>query len=154
MDYEYTSAQFAARAERGLGSIVYKYKKFPEMGYSTYSKWYENCVVPIVDHASGVWGYKLYSTIDQLQNKAPRIFLGIHRFAPILGVEGDMGWLNRGRQRHLNILRLWNRIIRMRESRLPKQVFKYEYNNGNKDWCYEMREIFKALDLEYMYENL
>ncbi len=40
-----------------------------------------------------------------------------------------------------------------RESRLPKQVFKYEYNNGNKNWCYEMREIFKALDLEYVYEN-
>ena len=50
--------------------------------------------------------------------------------------------LNRGSHRHLNMLRLWNRIIRMRENRLPKQVFKYEYNG-----CYKMREIFKALDL-------
>ncbi len=36
LDCEYTLAQFAASAERGLGSIVYTYKKFPEMGYSTY----------------------------------------------------------------------------------------------------------------------
>ena len=43
--------------------------------------------------------------------------------------------------------------MRERESRLPKQVFKYEYSNGNKNWCYEMREIFEALDLEYIYET-
>ncbi len=43
----------------------------------------------------------------------------------------------------------------MRENRLPKQVpvFKFEYNNGNKYWYYEMMEIFKALDLEYIYEK-
>ena len=63
-----------------------------------------------------------------------------------------MGWLNRGSQRHLNMLRLCIRKIRIRKNKLQKQVFKYEYNNGNKHWCYEMREIFKALGY-YLYQN-
>ena len=113
---------------------MYTYKNFPEMGYSICSKLYENCAVSMLDNASGVWGYKSYSTIDHLQNKAQIIFLGVHRFAPTLAVKGDMGWSNRGSQRHLNMLGLWNRIMHMGENRLRKQVFKYEYNNGNTNW--------------------
>ena len=70
-----------------------KYKKNNYMGYSTFTKLYESCVCPIVDYSSGVWGFEDFQTTTQLQNKAQRIFLGVHKFAPILGLEGDMGWL-------------------------------------------------------------
>ena len=53
------------------------------------------------------------------RTKRKEFFLGFSENSPILGVERDMGWLNRGSQRHSTILRLWNRIIRMRENRLP-----------------------------------
>ncbi len=120
----------------GINSVQIQ-EQNPEMGYSTYSKLYENCVVPILDYASGVRGYQPYPITDQLQKKAQiqyifKFFLGVHRF---VGVEGDMGWLNRGSQRYLNMLRLWNRLIGRRENRLPKAGIKNEYNNGNKNWC-------------------
>ncbi len=44
--------------------------------------------------------------------------MGVHKFAPILGHMGDMGWVsNRGRWK-LNILRLWNRLVLMSDDRL------------------------------------
>ncbi len=42
LDYNSTSEHFVSSAERALGSIVAKYKKFPEMGYSTFTKLYDN----------------------------------------------------------------------------------------------------------------
>ncbi len=65
--------------------MVYIYKKCPEIGFSTYSTFCESCVVPILDYASGVWGYKPYSTIDQLQkNKAKKnVSWGSHIYSNI-----------------------------------------------------------------------
>ncbi len=51
-----------------------------------------------------------YENIDKVQNRASRFFTGVHKYAPILGHVGDMGWTsNRGRWK-INILRLWNRL--------------------------------------------
>lgn len=153
LDYNYTAEQFASSAERALGSIINKYKRYPDMGYSTYTKLYENCVAPILDYSSGIWGYKTFSKIESLQNRAQRIFLGVHRFAPALGVEGDMGWLLRTNQRRLKMLQFWNRLVKMRDTRLTKKVFRWEYSNGRHNWCSEVLDIFRKLNLEFIYEN-
>ncbi len=71
------------------------------MGYSTFTKLYDTCVDPILDYASCVWGYMNYCKIDQLQSKTQRIYLGSHRLAATLGIEGDMGWLLRRSQRNI-----------------------------------------------------
>ena len=55
---------------------------------------------------------------------AIRTFMGVHRFAPIIAVIGDCGWLP-GLYRHqIEVLRYWNRIISMKNSRLTKMIFR------------------------------
>ena len=78
---------------RALGSVVSKFKICKTLGYSTYSQLYDACVSPILNYASGVWGFKESKTADSIENRAARCFLGVHKFAPILAVQGDMGWL-------------------------------------------------------------
>ncbi len=41
---------------------------------------------------SEIWGYKSFNKIYAIQNKAIRIYLGVHRFAPTAAVSGDIGW--------------------------------------------------------------
>ncbi len=74
-------------------------------------------------------------------------------FPATLGIEGDMGWLLRRSQRHIKMLRFWNRLMQMSDNRLTKQVFVWEYCNGNKNWCSDVLQIFKSLDAEFIYEN-
>lgn len=31
---------------------------------------------------------------DSIQNRAALYFLGVHKFAPVLAVQGDMGWIS------------------------------------------------------------
>jgi hypothetical protein len=64
------------------------------MAYSTYTKLYKACVVPVMDYSSEIWGFKNYTKPNVIQNRAMRIFLGVHRFAPVAGLEGDMAWVS------------------------------------------------------------
>ena len=52
-----------------------------DFGFSTFEKLYESCVVPVLDYGASVWGYKTYTVIDCVQNRAIRYFLGVHRFS-------------------------------------------------------------------------
>ena len=71
------------------------------MGYKTYLQLYNSCVCPVMDYSSGVWGYNHFEKAESVQHKAMRIFLGVHRFAPILALEGegDFGWVTPGHRR-------------------------------------------------------
>ncbi len=92
----------------------------PEMVYSTFIKLYDNCVAPILHYASCVLGHMNYCKIDQLHSKAQCIYLGVHRFAAKLGIERDMGWLLKRSQRHIKMLRFWNRLMQISDNRLTK----------------------------------
>jgi hypothetical protein len=94
LDFNENADILAESAGRALGSIVSKFKKNNHMAYSTYTKLYEACVVPVMDYSSEIWGFKNYTKPNVIQNRAMRIFLGVHRFAPVAGLEGDMAWVS------------------------------------------------------------
>ena len=62
-----------------------------EFGIKTYEKLFNACVVPILDYCSSVWGFDDYSSVDPVQNRSIRYFLGVHRFAPKVAINGDIG---------------------------------------------------------------
>ncbi len=64
-----------------------------------------------------------------------------------------MGGLLRRSQRHIKMLRFWNSLMQMSDNRLTKQVFVWEYCNGNKIWCSDVLQVFQILDAEFNYEN-
>jgi hypothetical protein len=61
--------------------------------------------VPVTDYCSAIWGFKYYNKIDMTQNKAIRYFTGVHKFAPLLAINCDMGWISTQHRRWVNILR-------------------------------------------------
>ena len=149
LKYNENATVLSDSGNRALGAIVAKYKKNNYMGYSTFTKLYESCVCPIVDYSSGVWGFEDFQTTAALQNKAQRIFLGVHKFAPILALEGDMGWLEPRYRRWLEIIRLWNRLISLPENRLTKKIFNNDYvksSQGVNNWCSKMNNICKTIE--------
>ena len=92
VDFGVAAEVLAGAGARALGSILHKYNKMKGLGYYTYSKLYQACVCPVLDYASEIWGYKGYDTIDHIQNRAIRAYLGVHSLAPNLSIQGDMGW--------------------------------------------------------------
>ena len=100
-----------------------------------------------------MWRYRSYAQLDYIQNRAIRYFFGVHRFTPILAIVGKLGWLPSQYRRWLSILRFWNRLILMDGSRLTKQVFNFDYESGQNNWCREVGDIFDKLNLPEYFEN-
>ena len=47
----------------------------------------------VCNYAAEIWGYKDFKFCKNIQNRAVRYYLEVHKFAPIAGMQGDLGWL-------------------------------------------------------------
>ena len=126
LDYNTTANALSGSAGRALGGIYSKFKKLNGLGYQTYTKLYHTGVVPIMDYCSGIWGYQNFGKLNTIQNRSQRLYLGVHRFASNLAINGDMGWVNSNTRRKLEMLRLWKRLIKMDNSRLSKKIILWD----------------------------
>ena len=130
MDFEYSSKKFAESAGRALGSVTYKHKNIQIWVTQLIRNFLTIVLPPVMDYASGIWGFRNHTKLDGIQNRAQRVFLCVHRYSPLLCLEGDTGWMKAKNRRRLNMLRYWNRLVIMHFDRLPKKdiyMGKYEW---------------------------
>ena len=143
LDYNVTASVLADSAGRALGAIYNKFKLNKGFGYDTYTTLYESGVIPIMDYCAGVWGYNVLDKIDTVQNRALRLYLGVHKFAPNKAINADMGWITSRTRRHISMLSLWNRLVQMDDNRLTKQVFLWDKTHNG--WCKNIKDIMNTI---------
>ena len=153
LDYTVTADVLANSAGRALGAVINKFKCLKNMGYMTFTSLFGNCVSPILEYGSSSWGYKSFSKIESVLHRAMRFYLGVHRFAPILGVIGDIGWSSARVGQHINMVRLWNRLIEMDENRITKRIFMWDLSLAHNNWTVDIRQILRYVNLEHIYDN-
>ena len=93
LDFKVTARTQAEGSSRALGKLSSKFYLNKGLGYETYKKLYNSCIVPIMDYGSAIWGYNDNDNINKVQHRAMRNFLGVYKYAPTSGVEGDLGWV-------------------------------------------------------------
>ena len=81
-----------------------------------------------------------------------RNFLGVYKYAPTAGMEGDLGWVKPFIRRKIEILRFWNRIVSLDESRLPRQIYNEMLLKGH-PWISNVKEIFDSNNATDAFEN-
>ncbi len=77
LEYSMVAIMLANSAGRALGAIYKKISLNKDFGYNTYTKLYHSGVVSILDYCSSLWGYCNLDKIDNVQNRALRLFLCI-----------------------------------------------------------------------------
>ena len=159
MNLEKCSKTLADSGGRALGAVWSKFKLMKDVGIKTYTKMYDSGVVPILDYGSGVWSFLGKNKSQLIQNKAIRYFLGVHSFAALSAIQGDMGWLNCKFRQQLNVIRFWNRLIDMPDSRLTKHIFTIEYDSVKtrgstvKNWFTHIRNTLDSIGLKHFFDN-
>ena len=88
-----------------------------------------------------------------IQNRAIHYFMRVHRFTSILAITCDMGWITSVHRRWVNMLGVWNGIVRMESTRLTKIVFEYDYNQTGKTWCSDIKTILGQINLMSSFQN-
>ena len=84
-----------------------------------------------------------------------KVFLGVHKFACNEAVEADMGWFPNSITRTINLLRFWNRLIKLDNDRLTKKVFLHEYRvNRRGSWCFFVKRTLASIGMGHIYTHL
>ena len=131
MNMEKSVIHLATAGTRALGAIRNKLYNIKNIRYKSYSKLYQTGIAPIIDYCSAVWGYKSFKCIQDVQNRAIRYYLGVHKFCPLSFLEGDMGWANSLVRSKLNMINFWNHLIELPEDRIPKKMLRYNIRKSN-----------------------
>ena len=86
-----------------------------DVGYRTYTQFYNSMVVPICisDYFAGIGGIRRFEQSDKLPNRG---YVGLEQKTPICAMPGDMGWTSNSCRHMIQIVKLWNRIIIMEQS--------------------------------------
>ena len=153
MDFNITTKLLADSAASAHGRINSKFKGLNNMGFSTYEKLFNTSILPILNYGAEIWGAKGYNHVQQVQSKAMRFYLGVHKFAPTLGLFGDTGWFPIINYQKLCMLRFWNRLVKTERHRLLYKIFCWDYNLSKMNWCSEIKSIFEELDIEDHFIN-
>ena len=150
-----TIQKFAESGSRSLGTIISKYKLMPSMCFQTYTKLFNACVSPVLDYCSPVWSHRNCNELEEVQHRAMRIYLGVNKFSAKCAVIGDMGWTPGDIRRKLNLLRYWNRLVLLPNTRITKIIFLESFNSEEKaSICLHIREVLKEINFENLYHLL
>ena len=154
LDKQVMGDKLADGATRALGKLLSKYYLNKGLGLKMYRKFYETCINPIMDYCSGVWGYGPNEKLHKIHMRALRCYLGVNKYTAKAGIEGELAWATPQIRRTLNMLRLWNRIVGMENSRLPKVVYCNMKISGKQGtWINEVRNIFEKIQCSDIFEN-
>ena len=140
-----------------ITAVISKFRKLKNIRFLTFTKLFNAMVIPVMDYSEGVWGFKYFDKCNRVQTRALSYFLGVHNRAPVVGIQGDVGWILPKYRRLLKMLQLWDHLLSLNENRLTKHIFEWEYannfGNGN-SWIDEIKQIFQLVDKEDDFNNL
>ena len=122
LNFDYGASKLADVGSRVLGTLINKLKALKHVTFNTYTKLYSSNVCSILDYASEIWGFVEAKACNQIQNRAIRYFLGVHKFCPIPALNGDMCWSYCQDRRFICMLRFWNRLISLNDNRFLKFI--------------------------------
>ena len=138
--------QLAGSASRALGFVISKTKHNMDLGYDSYSKLFESCVTPILDYGCGGWFTGNDCTkLDNVQNRAIRFFCGLPRNTSLAVLNREMGWVPGVVRRDIEVIRLYNQIIKMDTDRITYKVFDYDINLPKGCWSSNLRSIVRSI---------
>jgi len=147
LNYNITCDILSRSAGRAFGSCINKFKSLKNMEFRTYTKIYNTCIVPVINYGSEIWGFKDYAVCNNLFMKVMKFFLGVNKYTPNVGVQGELGWIKPVFIRWKNMCRYWNRLMNMDNTRILYKIFKNDYQKCKKNWSSEIKTIFSELGM-------
>ncbi len=123
LEFEVTASTLADAASRRLGVVIGKIKHLSDLRFETFEKLFTTGVVPIMHYGSEVWGFKHFHLTEGIQNRAIHLYLRLHKLMPITVLRSEVGWYSARCKQWINMVKYWNRLVKMSQSRLTSKRF-------------------------------
>ena len=153
LDFNVGVKYLSDAASRATGALISKFKTLKNLGFDTFKKLYLARVAPILEYSSEVREYNKFSSSDQVQNRAFRYFLGVHKFTPNFELIGDTGCLSTRSRKHINMICFWNKLLKMKDDTLATQIFLWDLTQPGDSWNNDICNIFESINLESKFDS-
>ena len=156
MDFNYMAKYVAQSANRSLGLLIAKYKATGGMPYKVYTSLYNTLVDSVIRYGSAIWGFRSFSCISAVQNRASRFFLGVGKYTPNAAVQGDIGWYTPLHRQWLSVTRMWIRVNTMPNNRINYKAHAWARRLADsrvKNWTYHVCVSLKKWNLQVLLDH-
>ena len=157
LSFEKNASTLADAACRALGAIRSKLKNIKSAGYNTFNTLFTSGVLSISDYSAAIWGIRKFAKTEQVSYKAARYFMGVHRFAPVDALLGDLGWSTAQTRHKILMIKYWNRLCNLQGNRLTRRVFNWDRlcTNIKGTWSYTVRQVLNEIECpEYFNDTM
>ena len=156
LSFDKNATVLADAACRALGAIRVKLKNLKSCGYNTFNTLFNSGVLSISDYSAAIWGTKTFAKTEQVSYKAARFFMGVHRFASVDALLGDMGWSSARSRHKILLLKYWKRLCDLPDDRLTRRVFHWDrqFANLKGTWSYAVRQVLNEIECPEYFCNV
>ena len=151
---EYLTFQRAAqmRMDQALKALWIIQAKCGDLSAKVFEKLFITLVAPVLDYGSAVWSHHIpVHTLEKIQRRACRNFLGVNRHHPLAAIDGDVCWLPTECRQQFQCILLWCRLLRCDKKRICKLVYENAYHmvllKPIKNWVYEVGNLLQHYEL-------
>ncbi len=75
LDFNVTANVLAGAAGRVLGAVLSKLRNFGNIGFKSFTKVFDSSVLPVLEYASEIWGYKDNIQGERILQRASRYYM-------------------------------------------------------------------------------
>ena len=156
LNFEVSAQAQADAAGRALGSLITKTIKNGGLPYSIYSMLFECAVCSVSDYGAEIWGFASKESINKIQLRAARCFLGVPKHATSAGVLAEISWPEPVYRAQIRMIREFFRLTKMENNRLTKQIYLWDKSFSEvlniQTWSSEVRDVLLTHNLGHIFE--
>ncbi|XP_033750928.1 uncharacterized protein LOC117335116 [Pecten maximus] len=144
--------ELSKSASRALGLLISKFYRAGGMTYSVFTKLYESLVQPVLLYCSAIWGQAERREINNVQNRAIKVFLGATKNTSNAGVIGDMGWLSTLSKQRIEVFRFYCRVKSANPDKLLRKIHNWSMRRRD-SWDARVVKLGKKYSIENLLES-
>ena len=136
------------KGNRALSALICKCRDFDPQ-FLLFSKLYDTLVSTVIDYGAEVWRTRAVDrSVDRVQNRAIRGFLGVGIHHPFTALETECGWIPTRWRVRLKVLMYWRKLLIMPDTIVIKKIINHILAWDIKvGWILKINDIFEKLKL-------
>jgi hypothetical protein len=152
MSFAKGTSALSAKGKRACFGCIKGLIQLPSMTKGCFFHIFDTQVQPVLLYASEIWGLSRLDNIEKIHTMAIKRFLNVPAKVPNKFVYGETARYPLFINSVMKCIRYWLRILKLDETRLPKQAYRMLVNmdnNGKKCWVSGLRQKLFELGLGY-----
>ena len=137
------------------GLIHNSLRRIGDASFQIYQKTFNTIILPILCYGAEIWGFKEYKSLEKVQIKFFKQFLGVNRNAPGLAVLGDCGRNKVFVHTVLKCIKYWLKLTRLPSDRCVKKCYNMLYamdQRGKANWVTDIKRVLNHYGFSYVWQ--